>query len=117
MVHALVRPHSLGTLSASPGPSNHIGTTALEKAGELQNTPFGRGPPTDLLGDQLGPWVPGQGDRVLTLQSRLCIEWAAPASPLMKAPHGQGGQGGRDPRKYRWYEPNCAGEIPHTVFH
>lgn len=58
---ALVHPRSLGILSASPGPSPHVGTTALGKVRELEITPFGGEPPTDLLGDPWGLGSLGKG--------------------------------------------------------
>lgn len=42
MGHALFHPHSPGTLSASPGPISHTGTSALGEAREPQDVRAGR---------------------------------------------------------------------------
>lgn len=63
MVHAFFHPHGPGTLAASLGLINRIGTTALEKAGELPGGSAGRAP----LGSRWSGLGHGMGSTQATL--------------------------------------------------
>lgn len=58
MVHALFHPHGPGTLTASRGLINRVGTPALEKAGDPQGGSAERAPPRVQV-VRIGAWAVG----------------------------------------------------------
>lgn len=102
MEHALVHPHSLGTLSASPGPKNHICTIALEEAGSYRTPLLGEHPPPQqtCLGPAraLGPWATGAGDSL----SKTGCTWTGLSPSCFPANEGlarQGWSGRQEPHE------------------